>query len=211
MMTREGNGATTVRAVRIDTPLRIDGALDEDLYQRVAPMTDFIQIEPDDGTVASERTDLWLAFDGDNVYVVVSRAGSSQMDRLVATEMRRDNGSIWSGNDIVVVHVRHVLRSAQRALSFTINALGGRSDGQVTNERQFNPRLESGVGRQDRPVRRRLDGGGRHAVQVAALPAGRAQIWGFNAHAREPLEERDFDAVTRVPARPGHAGVDQTA
>src|SRR5690348_6728376 len=69
VMTRDGNGATTVRAVRIETPLKIDGALDEELYRRVAPMTGFIQIEPDDGAVASERTDLWLAFDNDNVYV----------------------------------------------------------------------------------------------------------------------------------------------
>src|SRR5512139_1438822 len=82
VMTREGDGSTTVRAVRIDAPLRIDGALDEELYRRVAPMTGFIQIEPDDGTVASERTELWLAFDRDNVYVSF-RVWDSQMDRLV--------------------------------------------------------------------------------------------------------------------------------
>src|SRR5215207_5070171 len=98
VMTRDDNGGTTVRAVRIDAPLRIDGALDEDIYRRVAPMTGFIQIEPDDGSVASERTDLWLAFDNDNVYVSF-RVWDSQMDRLVATEMRRDNGILWSGND----------------------------------------------------------------------------------------------------------------
>src|SRR5688572_24769859 len=96
VMTREDDGTTTVRAIRIDEPLRIDGALDESLYQRVAPMTGFIQIEPDDGAVASERTELWLAFDRDHVYVSF-RVWDTQMDRLVATEMRRDNGNIWSG------------------------------------------------------------------------------------------------------------------
>src|SRR5687768_3473350 len=82
VMSRDSSG-TTVRAVRIDAPLRIDGALDEDLYQRVAPMTGFIQIEPDDGAIASERTDTWLAFDADNVYVTF-RVWDTQMDRLVA-------------------------------------------------------------------------------------------------------------------------------
>jgi hypothetical protein len=137
VMTREGNGATTVRAVRIDAPLRIDGALDEEIYRRVAPMTGFIQIEPDDGAVASERTDLWLAFDDDNVYVSF-RVWDSQMDRLVATEMRRDNGIIWSGNDNVVF-VFDTFNDRRSAVSFTVIALGGRADGQVINERQFNP------------------------------------------------------------------------
>src|SRR5690348_76623 len=137
VMTRDGNGGTTVRALRIDTPLRIDGTLDEELYRAVAPMTGFIQIEPDDGAIASERTELWLAFDSDNIYVSF-RVWDSQMDRLVATEMRRDNGTIWSGND-VVVFVFDTFNDRRSALSFTVNALGARMDGQVINEKQFNP------------------------------------------------------------------------
>src|SRR5688500_666232 len=81
VLTREGDGRTTVRAVRVDTPLSIDGTLDEDVYRRVSPMTDVIQIERDAGATARERTDAWLAFDADNVYVAF-RAWDTQMDRL---------------------------------------------------------------------------------------------------------------------------------
>ena len=208
MMTRESNGATTVRAVRIDTPLRIDGALDEDLYQRVAPMTGFIQIEPDDGTVASERTDLWLAFDGDNVYVSF-RVWDSQMNRLVATEMRRDNGSIWSGNDIVVF-VFDTFNDRRSALSFTINALGGRSDGQVINERQFNPDwnpvwdLKTG----------RFDGGwtveGAVPFKSLRYQPGASQTWGFNAM-RVKRSKNEVSMLSPAPRAQGAQGVEQTA
>src|SRR6266545_258422 len=45
-MIRDTDGKTTVRAVRVSAPLRIDGQLDEALYRSVTPMSDFIQSEP---------------------------------------------------------------------------------------------------------------------------------------------------------------------
>src|SRR5688572_17772226 len=208
VMTREGDGSTTVRAVRIETPLRIDGALDEDLYRRVAPMTGFIQLEPDDGAVASERTDLWLAFDNDNVYVSF-RVWDSQMDRLVATEMRRDNGILWSGNDNVVF-VFDTFNDRRSALSFTVNALGGRADGQVINERQFNPdwnpvwELKTG----------RFDGGwtleGAIPFKSMRYQPGSAQTWGFNAM-RVKRSKNEISMLSPAPRAQGAQGVEQTA
>ena len=166
-------------------------------------MTGFIQIEPDDGAVASERTDLWLAFDDDNVYVSF-RVWDSQMDRLVATEMRRDNGNIWSGNDIVVF-VFDTFNDRRSAVSFTVNALGGRADGQVINERQFNPdwnpvwELKTG----------RFDGGwtveGALPFKSLRYQPGTQPDVGLQRHAREAIEERDLDAVAGA-ARTGRAG-----
>ena len=208
VMTREDDGTTTLRAVRIDAPLRIDGALDEEIYRRVSPMTGFIQIEPDDGTVASERTDLWLAFDDDNVYVSF-RVWDSQMDRLVATEMRRDNGIIWSGNDNVVF-VFDTFNDRRSAVSFTVNALGGRSDGQVINERQFNPDwnpvwdLKTG----------RFEGGwtveGAVPFKSLRYQPGTSQTWGFNAM-RVKRSKNEISMLSPAPRAQGAQGVEQTA
>jgi hypothetical protein len=208
VMTREGDGTTTVRAVRVDVPLRIDGALDEELYRRVSPMTGFVQIEPDDGTVASERTDLWLSFDTDNVYVSF-RVWDSQMDRLVATEMRRDNGNIWSGNDIVVF-VFDTFNDRRSAISFTVNAVGGRSDGQVINERQYNgdwnPVWELKTGR--------FDGGwtmeGALPFKSLRYQPGASQTWGFNAM-RVKRSKNEISMLSPVPRAQGAQGVEQTA
>ena len=60
----------------------------------------------------------------------------------------------------------------RNAVEFTINAIGGRMDGQITQRAAVQHRLESRLGRPGRAVRRRLDGRSGHAVQVAALPAG---------------------------------------
>jgi hypothetical protein len=69
MISREAAGPPTLRAVRLAEPLRIDGRLDEALYTTIAPISDFVQMEPDEGAPATERTELWIAFDGDTVRI----------------------------------------------------------------------------------------------------------------------------------------------
>ncbi|MEQ1854521.1 MAG: hypothetical protein ABMA01_23365, partial [Chthoniobacteraceae bacterium] len=38
-ITRSPDGRATIRAVRLDAPLRIDGKLDEPVYERVPPIS----------------------------------------------------------------------------------------------------------------------------------------------------------------------------
>ena len=86
--------------MRLNQPLHIDGALDEALYRDVASISDFIQVEPQGGEAATERTETWIAFDDEYVYVSF-RMWDSQMETLIATEMRRDSTNSWQGNDLV--------------------------------------------------------------------------------------------------------------
>src|SRR5688500_12700343 len=68
-MSRADQGRATVRAVRLNAPMRIDGKLDEVIYQEVRPASGFIQMEPDGGQPATERTEVWVFYDDENVYV----------------------------------------------------------------------------------------------------------------------------------------------
>src|SRR5262245_60941769 len=70
VISRDANGKATIRAVRIATPLEIDGHLDEAVYQEVEPISDFIQNDPKEGAPATEKTDVWILFDDDNFYIV---------------------------------------------------------------------------------------------------------------------------------------------
>ena len=54
---RDDDGRATVRAVRVTTPMRIDGRLDEGAYSSVQPASGFIQMEPKAGQAASEKTE----------------------------------------------------------------------------------------------------------------------------------------------------------
>ena len=54
VIARDASDRVTVRAVRLTSPLRIDGHLDEAIYTNVPPMSEFIQVEPDGGQPATE-------------------------------------------------------------------------------------------------------------------------------------------------------------
>ena len=58
------------------------------------------------------------------------------------------------------------------------------------HRRALEPRLEHGLGREGGGFRRRVDGGSRPAVQVAALPAGHRAGLGLQRAPDRPLEER---------------------
>jgi hypothetical protein len=66
---RNAAGQATVRAVRIPEGLSLDGVLDEPHYSAVQAISDFIQLEPNVGEPASEKTEVWLSFDEQNFYV----------------------------------------------------------------------------------------------------------------------------------------------
>ena len=192
VITRDAEGRATVRAVRVGQPLRIDGALDEALYRDVRSISDFIQVEPEGGQPATERTEAWVAFDDDYVYVSFkvwdSHMDDPDRDRDAARQPQQ-----LAGQRPRLVHLRHVLRPAKRVHVHDEPARRPirRHDGQRSAVQQ---RLESGVGDEGRPVRRRLDGRSGGAVQVAALSTRDGAGVGVQRDAREALEERDLHA-----------------
>jgi hypothetical protein len=206
VLTRDTAGHAAVRAVRLTQPLRVDGALDEALYREVPSISEFLQMEPQAGAPATERTEVWVSFDDDNVYVSF-RNWDTAMDRLIATEMRRDSTNTWQGNDIVSF-IFDTFYDRRNAIAFTINPLGGRSDGQLVNERQYsldwNPVWNVKTGR--------FDGGW---TAEAAIPfksiryrPGAAQVWGFNAM-RVKRATNEISTLTLVPPARGQQGFQQ--
>src|SRR5688572_8986725 len=63
VIARDAMGRATIRAVRASAPLRIDGILDEQAYESTPAISDFIQMEPQAGAAATQRTEVWLFFD----------------------------------------------------------------------------------------------------------------------------------------------------
>jgi hypothetical protein len=206
VISRDASGRATIRAVRITTPLRVDGRLDESLYTSVPPISDFIQQEPEEGAPATEKTEMWLAFDADNLYVAF-RCWESEPDQVVANEMRRDGPNMWQGNDLVAFSL-DTFRDRRNSFNFITNALGAREDGQVTNERQWN-----GDWNTVWDVRAgRFEGGwtAEFAIPFKSLryQPGRAQIWGVNAF-RTNRWKNEISYITHVPAARGQSALYQ--
>ena len=135
-ISRDDQGRATAIAVRVPTPMRIDGVLDEALYTMARPASGFIQMEPRAGEEATEKTEVWVSFDDTNLYVSF-KAWETQPERRVANELRRDSGNIRQGDSVGFGF--DTFHDRRNAFQFETNALGARSDAQSTNERQFNP------------------------------------------------------------------------
>ena len=58
---------TAVRAVA-GSP-RVDGLLDDPAWQASTPISQFTQVRPNDGTEPTERTEVWVTYDSDALYV----------------------------------------------------------------------------------------------------------------------------------------------
>ncbi len=184
-----------MRAIRVASPVRIDGELVEPAYASVEPVSDFIQMEPAGGQPASEKTEVWVFFDQHNVYVTM-RAWESRPDLMVANEMRRDSNNIRLGD--CVGFSLDTFHDGRNAVQFEVNPLGARTDGQSANERQYssdwNPVWDLAVGR--------FAGGW---TVEAAIPfkslryrPGTGQVWGFNAR-RNNKWKNEIAYLARIP------------
>ena len=132
VMTRDADGRTTVRAIRLDQGIRLDGVLDEPVYETVPAITDFIQQVPDIGAPATERTEAWIMFDDTNVYVSARVWDSAPESQWVANEMRRDTSQLRQNDTFTAFF--DTFYDRRNGFNFYTNPLGARADQQFTNE-----------------------------------------------------------------------------
>ncbi|MDH4220287.1 MAG: hypothetical protein OEZ52_14990, partial [Candidatus Aminicenantes bacterium] len=86
---RDVDGKRSITAVRTETPLKVDGLLNDPAWQKTLFLGQFTQREPEDGAPASEKTELGFLYDEKNLYIGV-KCYDSEPDKIIAREMRRD-------------------------------------------------------------------------------------------------------------------------
>ncbi len=194
---RDGAGRVTVRAIRLDEPLTLDGQLDERVYHTVEPITDFIQQEPDEGAPATEQTEVWIMFDHDTIYIA-ARCWNSEPDRIIANEMKRDAFGMF-GNETFAV-VLDTFYDRRNGVAFITNALGGLFDTTITDEgRTYNMDWNAVW---DVQSSRFEDGWNvEMAIPFKSLRyrSDSAQIWGINFERRVPWKN-EASFLTPIPA-----------
>jgi hypothetical protein len=188
-----GPAAPTVRAVR--GTLRVDGRLDEAIYSTADAIGSFVQQEPDEGKPATEKTEAWIFFDDDMIYVS-ARCWESRPDRRVANEMRRDTNQLRQNDTFAVLF--DTFHDRRNGYLFTANAIGGMGDSQITDEGPPNVdwntvwTFETGE----------FDGGWtvEMAIPFKSLryQAGREQTWGINLR-RVVRWKNEWSYLAQVP------------
>ncbi len=78
-----------VLAVKTGGAIKVDGLLDDRVWMSATPAADFVQSEPLTGQPATEATEVWIAFDDDNLYVAANMHDSHPKSLLV-TDIKKD-------------------------------------------------------------------------------------------------------------------------
>ena len=196
VIARDAEGRATMRAIRLDGPLQLDGQLDERVYYTVPPVTDFIQQEPDEGAPARDQTEVWVLFDRDTLYVA-ARCWSTDPDRIIANEMKRDSYSMFGNETFSVVLDTYYDR--RNGFNFITNALGALFDATITNERT--PNLDWNAVWDVRAGRFEQGWTLEMAIPFKSLRyrTGPSQTWGINFQRNvASTNERSF--LTPIPA-----------
>jgi len=126
------NDRPKARAYRMDQPPTIDGLVNEPAWQKLTPVTGFIQQEPDDGEPATEPTEARIGFDDDNLYLGII-CFDSQPQNIVVTQNRRD--APLEDTDSVLI-ILDTFNDDQNAFLFATSPTGLEHDGQISKAGQ---------------------------------------------------------------------------
>ena len=201
-ITRDGDGRATVRAVRVAEPLRVDGVLDEAVYEQTRPVSELVQQLPDEGAPATERTEVWVFFDDENVYVSARLWDAAPEDEWIANDMRRDSFQII--NNDFFSFAFDTFYDRRNGVAFMVNPIGGFFDYEISDEgspnSDWNPVWDVRTGR--------FDGGWTVELEVPfrslRYSPGRSQVWGFQAGRRlRRKNETVYITPVAISAGPG--------
>jgi hypothetical protein len=111
------------------TAIRLDGELNESVWENAQPVSAFLQRDPLEGAPSTLRTEARVAYDKSAIYVAV-RAFDPEPDRITAFLTRRDDrsSSDWIR---VLIDSYHDRRTAYE---FSVNPLGVKQDSYWFND-----------------------------------------------------------------------------
>ena len=195
VMSRDASGHAVVRATRLAEPLQLDGRLDEAVFQTVPPLSDFIQQVPDEGKPATEKTEVWVMYDANNIYLAAKCWDSAPESEWIANDYRRDSFQMKQ-NDTFGLSF-DTFNDHRNGFVFYTNPLGARVDYAVVDETtnfDWNPVWDARPGR--------FEGG--WTVEIAIpfkslrYQKGEGQRWGMQLR-RVIRRKNEWAYLARVP------------
>jgi len=116
-----------VAAGRTDNPPSIDGLLDDLVWRSATRVIEFVQQRPLEGAPATEQTEVYIAYDSQNLYFGIY-AHYSDPGLIRANRVDRDQ----TGRDDTVQVMFDPFLDQQRGYSFSVNGYGVQADSIMT-------------------------------------------------------------------------------
>ena len=117
-------------AHRTSEEIKVDGVFDESVWQSVEPIRQLYQIQPDQGEPATEQSEVRILYDDKKLYFGFIFF-DSEMDKIVANDMRRDSPGLRS-NDYGFL-LLDTYNDRRNAVFFRFTPVGGIEDTAVSN------------------------------------------------------------------------------
>lgn len=121
-----------VWAVRADRSPRLDGTLNDPLWQQADPIADFKQREPYEGLEPTAKTEVRVLYDSRHVYFGIFCSDTDPRG-IVATQLRRDLEMNLDDNFQIMIDPS---LSRRNGYVFEVNPLGTQRDGLITEEQR---------------------------------------------------------------------------
>jgi hypothetical protein len=134
-----------IQAAPVDRPPSLDGEIAGDpAWDSAVPATEFWQESPDEGSPASEATEVRVVFTSDTLYVGVV-CYDRDPSRIIVSDSRRDTPLVDTDSFQIIFDT---YQDRLNGFVFGTNPAGIEYDGQVTNEGQGGGGLGSGQSQQ---------------------------------------------------------------
>ncbi len=127
---RTGDSRPAIVAVRATSPVHVDGIFDEPFWTLARAVTGFVQSEPREGQPATERTEVRVAYDADNLYIA-AYMHDTEPNAVVVNEIRKD---FKAEDQDTFELLLDTFTDRRNGYVFMTNAEGARGDQQSANE-----------------------------------------------------------------------------
>lgn len=130
----------SARASRVDRAPKLDGTLNDPLWQQATPISNLLQREPFEGHAPTERTEVRILYTRNEVFFGIN-CFDSKPAGIVSTELRRDVSQASDDYFEIIIDSSHDHRNAY---VFQVNSLGTQRDALITEEQRNDPSLGDG-------------------------------------------------------------------
>jgi hypothetical protein len=192
---RDSLARARVRIAAAAAKPRIDGVLDDDVWRGMAPASGFLQAEPDEGSPATEATEVRVAYDDATLFIGAYMHDSNPRG-IVVNDLRKDFEE-QNQDDFEVL--LDTFGDRRNGYIFITNAAGAKADRQVANEgREMNTSWDAVW----TVVTRRVADGWTAEIAIPfrslRFHGGPDQHWGIN-FSRRIRRKNEIDFWSPVP------------
>jgi hypothetical protein len=192
----EATFKSTIRAIKLEAPLQFDGRLDDAIYENYQGFGGMLQAAPAYNEPSTERTEIWVSYDDENIYVSARLHDAAPPERWIANELRRDTNQMRNNDHFGVGF--DTFYDRRSGFMFYANPLGGFSDYSVIDEgspnTDWNPVWDVRTGR--------FEGGWtvemKFPFKSLRYTSGSGQVWGIQFR-RSIRHKNEWTYWTPVP------------